>query len=87
MENKKEDFEVKVKKEGKSVDVKVDTKNVDVEFHKDEDNKHFKLDGKNLDVEVEKTEEGTKVDVNAEKGFLKKVGVFIAKLVTFKFRK
>jgi hypothetical protein len=87
MENRKEDFEVKVKKQGKNVDVKVETKNVDVEFEKNETEKHFKLDGKNLKVEVDKTAEGTNVHVDAEKGFLKKVGGFIAKLVTFKFRK
>ena len=87
MENRKEDFEVKVKKQGKNVDVKIDTKNVNLEFEKNDTEKHFKLDGKNLKVEVDKTVEGTNVHVDAEKGFFKKVGEFIVKLVTRKFRK
>jgi hypothetical protein len=87
MENRKEDFEVKVKKQGKNIDVKVDTKNVNVEFEKNETDKHFQLHGKNLTVEVDKTQEGTNVHVDAEKGFFKKVGEIIVKLVTRKFRK
>jgi NAD-dependent SIR2 family protein deacetylase len=87
MEKKKEDFEVKVKKQGKNVEVEVDTKNVDVRFDKTETEKHFQIHGKNLTVEVDKTPEGTNVHVDAEKGFLQKVGAFIAKIVTRKFRK
>jgi hypothetical protein len=87
MENRKEDFEVKVKKQGKNVDVKIDTKNVNLEFEKNDTEKHFKLDGKNLKVEVDKTVEATNVHVDAEKGFFKKVGEVIVKLVTRKFRK
>lgn len=87
MEKKKEDFEVKVKKQGKNVEVEVDTKNVDIRFDKTETDKHFKMHGKNLTVEVDKTPEGTNVNVDAQKGFFQKVGGIIAKLVTRKFRK
>jgi hypothetical protein len=87
MEEKGKDFEVKAKKNGKNLDVSIDTPKVDVSLHKDENKKHFKYDGEKLDVEVSKDAEGTKVDVNAESGFLKKIGGIIAKLVTRKFRK
>ena len=87
MEKEKEDFDVNVKKDGKNLDVSVNTKKVDVELHKSDDKKHFKYDGEKLDVEVSKTDEGTKVDVNAESGFWKKIGGIIVKLVTRKFRK
>lgn len=91
-----EDFEVevktkkvkaKVKKEGKKLDAVVDTPKIDVEIHTDEGKKEFKYDSDKLDVEVKKTAEGTEINVNAENGFLKRIGNFIGKLVTRKFNK
>lgn len=87
MEEKGKDFEVKAKKNGKNLDVSVDTPKIDITIQRYEDKKHFKYDGEKLDVEVSKDAEGTKVDVDAEKGFLRKIGGIIAKIVTRKFRK
>ena len=91
-----EDFEVevktkkatvKVKKENKKLDAIIDTPKVDVEIHTDEEKKEFKYDSNKLDVEVRKTSEGTEIIVNAENGFLKRIGNFISKIVTRKFNK
>ena len=93
---KVEDFEVEVKtkkvkakakKEGKKVDVVVDTPKVDVEIHSDENVKEFKLDGEKLDVTVTKTKDKTTVDVKAENSKLKKAGQWLAKFWVKKFDK
>jgi len=93
---KVEDFEVevktkkvkaKVKKEGKNLDVVIDTPKVDVEVHTDEVKKEFKLDSEKLDVNVTKTEEGTTVTVEAENNILQKVGNWLAKFYAKKFNK
>ena len=78
---------VKAKKEGKKVNVVVDTPKVDAELHIDETKKEFKYDGQKLDVNVTKTETGTTVTVDAQNSILKKVGNWLAKFYTKKFNK
>jgi len=88
------DFEVKTKKvrvkavkKEKVVDVVVDTPNVDVTVHADEEKKKFVLDSRKLDVEVTKTDEGTTVTVEAQTPILKKVGLWVAHMMSKKFNK
>lgn len=88
------DFEVKTKKvrvkavkKDKVVDVIVDTPNVDVTVHADEKEKKFVLDSRKLDVEVIKTAEGTTVKVEAQTPVLKRVGAWVAHMMSKKFNK
>jgi hypothetical protein len=88
------DFEVKTKKvrvkavkKDKVVDVIVDTPNVDVTVHADEKEKKFVLDSRKLDVEVTKTAEGTTVKVEAQTPILKRVGAWVAHMMSKKFNK
>ena len=88
------DFEVKTKKvrvkavkKDKVVDVIVDTPNVDVTVHADEKEKKFVLDSRKLDVEVIKTAEGTTVKVEAQTQVLKRVGAWVAHMMSKKFNK
>ena len=88
------DFEVKTKKvrvkavkKDKVVDVIVDTPNVDVTVHADEKEKKFVLDSRKLDVEVIKTAEGTTVKVEAQTPILKRVGAWVAHMMSKKFNK
>lgn len=84
---KKKNIDVTVKKEGKKVNVKVDTPKVDVEVHTDGEKKEFKLDTEKLDVNVVKTEEGTSVTVNTKTPLLKVAGKLISKIFVKKFNK
>lgn len=84
---KKKNIDVTVKKEGKKVNVKVDTPKVDVEVHTDGEKKEFKLDTEKLDVNVVKTEEGTTVTVDAQNPLLKIAGNLISKVWLKKFKK
>jgi len=93
---KVEDFEigvetkkvkVKAKKQGKKVNVVVDTPKVDAELHIDETRKEFKYDGEKLDVTVIKTEEGTEVVVDAKNNVLRRWGTFMANIMKRKFNK
>ena len=77
----------KAKKEGKKVNVEVETPKVKTTLNKDENKKEFVYDSKKLDINVTKDTEGTKVTVDAENGFLKKVGNFISKIFVRKFNK
>jgi hypothetical protein len=77
---------VKVSKDGKDLDVTVDSKNIDVELHKDEDSKEFKYDGKKLDIDIKKDAEGVEVSLNAETGLLKWIGKIISKVVLRRFK-
>lgn len=87
LEVKTKKVRVKAKKEGKKVNVVVDTPKVDAELHIDETKKEFKYDGQKLDVNVTKTETGTTVTVDAQNSILKKVGNWLAKFYTKKFNK
>lgn len=87
LEVKTKKVKVKAKKEGKKVNVLVDTPKVDAELHIDETKKEFKYDGQKLDVNVTKTETGTTVTVDAQNSILKKVGNWLAKFYTKKFNK
>jgi len=87
LEVKTKKVKVKAKKEGKKVNVVVDTPKVDAELHIDETKKEFKYDGQKLDVNVIKTEIGTTVTVDAQNSILKKVGNWLAKFYTKKFNK
>ena len=78
---------VTVKKKDKKVDVVIDTPKVDVEVHADEKKKTFVLDSRKLDVEVTKTAEGTTVKVEAQTPILKKVGLWVAHMMSKKFNK
>ena len=77
---------VKVSKDGKDLDVSVDSKNIDVEIHKDKDSKEFKYDGKKLDIDIKKDAEGVEVSLNAETGLLKWIGKIISKVVLRRFK-
>jgi hypothetical protein len=87
LEVKTKKVKVKAKKEGKNVNVVVDTPKVDAELHIDETKKEFKYDGQKLDVNVIKTEEGTTVTVDAQNSILKKIGNWLAKFYIKKFNK
>ena len=87
LEVKTKKVKVKAKKEGKKVNVVVDTPKVDAELHIDETKKEFKYDGQKLDVNVTKTEEGTTVTVDAQNSILKKIGNWLAKFYIKKFNK
>lgn len=78
---------VTVKKKDKKVDVVIDTPKVDVEVHADEKKKTFVLDSRKLDVEVTKTAEGTTVKVEAQTPVLKRVGAWVAHMMSKKFNK
>lgn len=78
---------VSVKKKDKKVDVVVDTPKVDVEVHATEEEKTFVLDSRKLDVEVTKTNEGTVVKVEAQTPVLKKVGKWVAHMMSKKFNR
>ena len=69
------------------IKAEVDTEKVDVKFEKNETGSDFDLDSKKLDVHVKKDEAGTVVEVNAENGFLKKIGNLIAKIFVRKLNK
>jgi hypothetical protein len=84
---KKKNIDVTVKKEGKKVNVKVDTPKVDVEVHTDGEKKEFKLDTEKLDVNVVKTEEGTSVTVDSKNPLLKIAGKLLSKVWVRKFKK
>ena len=78
---------VSVKKKDKKLDVVVDTPNTDVEVHANEEEKKFVLDSKKLDVEVTKTNEGTAVKVEAQTPVLKRVGKWVAHMMSKKFNR
>ena len=64
---------------------KVEDFKVDVKYEKGEKGSDFDLDSKKLDVHVQKDETGTTVKVEAENGFLKRVGNLISKIFVKKF--
>jgi hypothetical protein len=78
---------VSVKKKDKNLDVVVDTPNTDVEVHTTEEEKKFVLDSRKLDVEVTKTNEGTTVKVEAQTPVLKRVGKWVAHMMSKKFNR
>ena len=78
---------VSVKKKDKKLDVVVDTPNTDVEVHTTEEEKKFVLDSRKLDVEVTKTDEGTTVKVEAQTPVLKRVGKWVAHMMSKKFNR
>lgn len=84
---KKKNIDVTVKKEGKKVNVVVDTPKVDVEVNADGEKKEFKLDSEKLDVNVVKTEEGTSVTVDAKNPLLKIAGKLLSKVLVKKLNK
>jgi len=77
---------VKVSKDGKDLDVNVDTKNIDVEVHNHKDKKEFKYDGKKLDIDIKKDAEGVQVTLDAQTGLLKWLGKIISKVVLRRFK-
>ena len=87
LEVKTKKVRVKAVKKDKVVDVIVDTPNVDVTVHADEKENKFVLDSRKLDVEVIKTDEGTTVKVEAQTPVLKKVGLWVAHMMSKKFNK
>jgi hypothetical protein len=78
---------VSVKKKDKKLDVKVETPKARVVLTSDEEKKDFNYDGQKLDVQVTKTNEGTKVNVVAETPALKRVGKWVAHMLTKKFNR
>jgi hypothetical protein len=78
---------VTVKKKDKNLDVVVDTPKVDVTVTANEEEKKFVLDSRKLDVEVTKTAEGTTVKVEAQTPVLKRVGAWVAHMMSKKFNK
>lgn len=78
---------VTVKKKDKNLDVVIDTPKVDVTVTANEEEKKFVLDSRKLDVEVTKTAEGTTVKVEAQTPVLKKVGAWVAHMMSKKFNK
>ena len=78
---------VSVKKKDKKVDVKVETPKTRVVLTSDEEKKDFNYDGQKLDVHVTKTNEGTKVSVEAQTPVLKRVGKWVAHMMTKKFNR
>lgn len=79
--------DVKAKKEGENVTVKVETPNRSAEYIKTEDEQSFKFDGKKLDVEVVKTEEGIKTTVNADNKLVELGGKILARIASKKINK
>jgi hypothetical protein len=78
---------VTVEKKEENLNIEVDTPNVDVTFKKDEDSKEFTIDSKKLDVSVKKEGDVVTAEVTASSNFLTKVGNFISKIFTRKFKK
>ena len=78
---------VSVKKKDKKLDVVVDTPNTDVELHTSEEEKKFVLDSKKLDVEVTKTNEGTTIKVEAQNPLLKRIGKWVAHMMSKKLNR
>ena len=79
--------DVHVEKKDDSVKAEVKTEKVEVKYEKGKDGSDFDLDSKKLDIHVQKDETGTTVQVEAENGFLKRVGNFISKIFIRKFNK
>lgn len=82
-----EKVDVHVNKKGSDFDIDVNTPKVDVELKSEGENKTFDMDGKKIDIHVEKNGEETIVKVEAENGFLKKIGTFISNIFVKKFNK
>ena len=78
---------VEINAEVKKLDVVLDTPNTDVEVHTTEEEKKFVLDSRKLDVEVTKTNEGTTVKVEAQTPVLKRVGKWVAHMMSKKFNR
>jgi hypothetical protein len=78
---------VSVKKKDKNLEVVIDTPKTDVVLTSNEEEKKFVLDSRKLDVEVTKTDEGTTVKVEAQKPILKRVGKWVAHMMSKKFNR
>ena len=78
---------VSVKKKEKNLNVEVETPKAKVVLTSDEEKKDFNYDGKKLDVQVTKTDAGTTVKVDAQTPVLKRVGKWVAHMMTKKFNR
>ena len=78
---------VSVKKKDKNLEVVIDTPKTDVVLTSNEEEKKFVLDSRKLDVEVTKTDEGTTVKVEAQTPALKRVGKWVAHMMSKKFNR